>query len=446
MRARTRFKRSTAHPTVNRDRNHAVDRALAIFFGLFVALGLVACFGHAGGSGDCDGKGEELRPNSSAPSLFTVAGERLFFLAYNRDNDRYRLWSMDEEEHAEPVEDLRKADISPNLSFYDGIAGFSSFADQLYFVGFRGNTHSKPNRLMRTDGVRSEDAILDWPDEAVPRYQTPLGDFLYFAVEDEERSYSIWRVDADREASFVADLPEGIRPESMGTFGDRLMFTSYNYFVAPRARVWELIPGNEPRAIADVYGEQFAVFDGRFYYSVRAASGLGLSGMWEYDGINPPVRVATGTVFNKYVFDGELYYAQADRNYAVRTYYVTWSGAPFVLWAYDGVNPARRVFVTGGTMKLLNILGSVGDSLLFTTPGTFWRTNGQPPALRISDWYEYRTPSSNSEVRRNYNGLYYYAATDSKGTELWSLDGTEARRVADLHPGKYCHEPDRDDD
>ena len=395
-------------------------------------VALTACGGTGGGSGDCDGPGDVIRPNDSNPGSFASSGGKLYFQAYTSDDDDRRLWVIEGDRRPKLIRDLDEAKVEPGPK-PRAIQPQIAFADQFFFPG----TDDQRTLMWRTDGVTSTPALQPWPLEAhYPRSLTPFGDYLYFVGFDGS-DFGIWRMDDAGSASLVAALPTNFYVTIVGVFVDRLMLSLTPVENQTEPELWELAPGDEPEFVSINAANDSVVHDGAFYFG---ASGDEFGGVWRYDGGGEPVRVVAdlGNVEDLQGVGDQIFYVSGTLDDYDRV------RGPFSLMAFDATNPPAPVFDTLSHPGGLVPIDLLNGSLFFVNAnsartGSLWKTDGTAPAIRVTDW-----PSRSSSAAV-HDGKIYHSGNDDRGEELWVFDGARDRRIADLLSGSYCDEYDDDD-
>ena len=358
----------------------------------------------------------DIRPNESGDYFsygsiaedFTVAGERLFFVADNGDNGR-ELWVSDGTSEGTKL----VKDINPGVT--DG-----------YFYPFE----------PRVDN--------SFPDELIA-----IGDSIYFSANDGENGTELWVSDGTTKGTkLVKDINPG--------FDD----SEYIYAKIGKSRRLE-----NPRPLgSNPY--DITEFNGKLYFS--ADDGTNGRELWVSDGteagtqlladINPTVDEfssnSSSYPTNFIEFQDRLFFSASNGEQGDE------------LWVTDGTTEGTQLFkdINPGTPP--DSFGSVRidsspryfavfDDLLFFTADNgsvgreLWVSDGtsegtklvkdiEPNVDTFDDGNLVFPEGSGIYEFTEFNGrLYFTADTNETGRELWVTDGTTegTQLVEDLYPG-----------
>jgi len=354
----------------------------------------------------------DLRPGSfgSDPSELTVLGSQLFFTALTSAG--IELWKTDGSNKGTVL----VRDIFTGIGS-SAPGGLTVVGDTLYFAA---NSIITGRELWKTDGTISGTTLVkdintktvaanSWPAWLVAISETEL----VFAADDGSNGTELWRSNGTAAGtSLLADIHTGAPGSS------------------PSDLLWS--------------GSMvlFAAGDGRNGRELFAASGIAhdtaLVRNLEAEGgaSSAPTQMTE--------FRGAVYFVASDGNGA--------SGHGFELWRTDGTAVGTLLFldIRPGPKSSLPIgLTVVGNTMFFTaftdTGGReLWQTNGTVTGTSLvkdiqPGFHGNGIPLSSSPAHLTAVGgtLFFTAADDASGFELWRSNGTAAStvRVKDIVPG-----------
>ena len=273
----------------------------------------------------------------------TTIDHELFFVAYNSVQG-FMLWVFDGTNGPSMVTDDFHGEISwigelsafkGKLMYYARIEDISGV--QLYEYD-PANPNAVPVCLTTGGGAMGMDVM--------PLKPVLYDQKIYFRYRD-SLGYELWEYDGISPPQLTADLwpgEQGSDLSSMMVYNDRLYFSA-----RPGGErggptlptlMWEYDGHNPPTPFADLHpdaedcsqGYPLAVFGNKLYIC-GYDSNNDKSGLWEYNGIDPPVKVA-------HIFATGGRHAQ----YNHRLIFVAWSKAyGNELWEFNGVDPPEMV-------------------------------------------------------------------------------------------------------
>lgn len=346
---------------------------------------------------------KDIRPGGEGSFIGEVAvlGGLLFFTADDGEAGQ-ELWRSDGTEAGTfMVTDLFPGGVGSEPHELTVLGG------QLYFAGNDGTTGIE---LWRTDGTAGGTLlVIDLAPSfgsSSPGDLTDLGGSLVFAASSDSYGRELWRTDGTvASTTLISDIAPGTQssdPKDLTTLGSEVFFSAFSELIGR-----ELWKSNGTEAgtvpVRDIdpgsgwsYPEHLRVVDQTLMFFVRLYSSYSYEiELWRSDGTEAgttfvaPIERYCDDILSTAVAGDLFFFTRGD-------------GSGLELWRSDGT--------FGGTFRLETFL--VSDSC----------------PLRVGDM-EWLTTVGQS--------LYFAAADDVAGRELWTSDGSISgtRVVADIRPG-----------
>lgn len=321
---------------------------------------------------------EEINPGtaSSSPGSFTEFNNKVYFFATQAATGR-ELWSYD----GSSVQIEYESVPGTSDNFSSGI--LTVFNGELYFLMDDGNIGSE---LYKYDGTNTPTLVADLNTTAgqgsnVSMF-THFNNELYFLATDANDITEIWHYDGTNAPSKATDsnFPSNNTFSNIVELNNELYFSYYDplentnhntLFKCDGVNTNSLVPvmdawtGIEPFDAHDLF-----VFN-NVLYMVATNSMINYFNTWSYDGLSVPT-VAFPTYVEPIIYNNQMYFSMLDSSFTIGS----------EIHRYDGVNS---------------------------------------PVL-LSDYI----PGSQALVMNNPvlhdNKIYFTAATQSVGTELFVLD------------------------
>jgi ELWxxDGT repeat protein len=257
-------------------------------------------------------------------------------------------------------------------------------------------------------------------------------------------------------ASPVLSAQEIIRVSDQLYNPKRLIeFNNKLYFLArdtAGVNLWQYDGINPPVRYSDLNNTDYGIpylsdavdYQNKIYISLQG--GQSGSDLWRFDGINPPEEIVAQSGYlsgprNFAVSGNTLYFNADDQIHGME------------LWAYDVINPPHMAadILSGdnehGISSNPYFLTAFGNALCFVAEdgvhgNELWEFDGVKPARLIKDIYEGEAGSNISNLL-TFNSKLYFAADDGiHGRELWMYDGTrDPSMVSDLFAGSGSSNP-----
>ena len=382
---------------------------------------------------------------NSSPSLLTLIGQKLFFIATNIENGR-ELWVSDGEPGGTHlVKDLSPgSDPNPLIGAYSsGISNIIELNGLAYFIvqgaalyksdGTEGgtvevaafSTSSLPgvDRLMtnvngtlyflkgttqgselwKSDGTTAGTSKVhtinaDYYYSNFGKFEVTktiaLNNLLIFVADDGARNHEMWVSDGSKEGTFMI---KDIRPGS---------------------------EGSDPQYLTELNGAiYFTANDGAHGYELWKTDGTA-GGTYLVKDIE--VGPSSGYPENISNVNGELYFSASDE-----TYY----GQP---WKSDGTAMGTNMFavIDCGVFYPKNFV-SLGSKVIFSVgydsyPPGLWITDGTSNGTKLL-----KNITKPEEIVSDGSTAYFRASSYGGGIELWKTNGTELStvRMKDIFPG-----------
>jgi len=344
-----------------------------------------------------DINGENAGMDSSSPSRFGVLGNWLYFRADDGVHGR-ELWRTDgTAANTTMVKDINSdGNSSPNY--------LTAFGGMLYFSA---TDPAHGNELWKSDGTAAGTTLVANVNlleggvlSSGPMNLTPFNGSLYFAANDGDHGYELWKTDGTAaHTSLVKDIrvdgAEGSGPESLTVYNGALYFSADD----------------------GVHGNELWKTDGTAAQTTQVLE------------INSNLDGADGAYPDHLnVFNGSLYFSAYDGVHGKE------------LWKSDGtaahtamlkdINPNNA----GADSSEPYGFAVLGQTLFFTAEdGTHgrevWRTDGtEANTSMVMDIY----PDSNSsypEPLVPLGDFVYFNAYSESGPGVWRTDGTTTEAV-----------------
>jgi ELWxxDGT repeat protein len=380
-------------------------------------------------------------PASSYPSYLTVVNNKLFISAYD-DANGFELRQYD---GLNPP--VRVAKIGAGSEGSDPNE-LTVFNNRLFFT-----TEWPDPELWILDGSGIPFLATEiWPEiriEHVPAAITTVNNRLLIKVNSGE-SRQLYIYDGTDDPSMVT---EDFYGWGLTIFNKKLMYYHCE-------QLWEFdfeLPDTIPECLIsggrfpEPWGQDLEpiIFNQKLYFNYHGPNGFEL---WECDGTNPCKPTAT-------TWPGVCDYGPHPESFVIFNEKLYFSGfdschSPRVIWEYDGLNPPAR---------LADIISATSDSvfpkdhcyplcvfdnkLYFTgdngiSGNELWEYNGMDPPTQVSDINpgegdSFREHNTSEYTITGYGQKLYFAANDGiHGTELWEYDGVNPPvLVSDIYPG-----------
>lgn len=389
-------------------RNSAILIAL-----LAVACLALACTGQGGGSSDecVQDQDEHLvrKPRDSNPRYFLVLNDLLFFQASSKGYD-LRLWTHDGRGTPDKIDRLE----GPRV-FARGQP--AEFDGQYYFPG-----HGPTSEVWKTSRVLARPVqeggySRTYPSE--PRYLTSFDGELYFAGRLWQAPHELFKINTAGDATRVGENvlgpahPDGSFPTRLTALNDRLLFN------ADGSELWEHDGVATRRLASDMDLLHSLIYEDLFYF-VGDGTSLNGSGLYTYDGTGLPIEVADLVVTGLMIYESLIHL-------------VTTDGSITTLRSWDGTGEMIEIFDSppDGVIEMVSVLDG---ALFFVLDEQMWRYDGVGSPVSILPWPH----TSNPGYVAVYKDVMYFPGKDHRGVELWTFDGRDAEREADLDPGTKC--------
>ena len=305
-----------------------------------------------------------------------------------------------------------------------------------------------------------------------PSYPSGFGAFknkLYFGASDDTHGLELWAHDGTNDPEFVANIHPGNDywgsdsfPQEFAEFNNKLYFsasTFYNHegldWWYSNDELWEYDGINPPLRTADInpgdygsYPRELTVFKGKLYFSAFSTHEwwdwetlfFKDNELWVYDGVNPPSEVADINSSLHHTMGPTSLTVYKDKLY----FYGSSGGYNRELWAYDGINPPGIVMDVnpeGTWPSYPNSMIGFKNKLYFGASDgihgkELWVYDGTHPPSMVADIYKGNKGSLPTEFVVFRNKLYFSANDRTHGKELWVYDGTHPpSMVADIYRG-----------
>jgi ELWxxDGT repeat protein len=323
--------------------------------------------------------------------------------------------------------------------------------------------------------------LVSGSDRSSPHSLTVFNGKLYFIAYSSKISYEpffnadskVWVFDGNNRPKILAEIYFSCDHNSwcycpppfhldFGIFKNRLYFAANDG--THGMELWSYDGINEPAMEADIYtgiGHSvpygFTVFKNKLYFN--ATSSFDCDGLdyctsddelWEYDGVNPPQRVAdiipgtfTGSCpTNLTVYKGKLYFTASSKDeydYEIDEVYLLDNE----LWVYDGENPPSEVAdINPGIWDSCPTNLTVYKKKLYFYASNelyrrqLWVYNGISSPEIVMDVVPENDGYSPNGITCFKNKLFFGASDGIHGMELWVYDGVNPpSMVADIHKG-----------
>jgi MYXO-CTERM domain-containing protein len=321
----------------------------------------------------------------------------------------------------------------------DIVAGASGSSTESFFVDGATAYFQAQQGLWTTTGVGGTTAqVLPAAKTISPPIATaPLGDRLFFAVDDGASGVEPWLTDGTKAGTTkLIDLGPGNLPGNITTaiaFDGAVVFDGFNSALTGTTlyRTDGTVPGTvavQSNSGAITQPLHLTVLGDRLFF----AAGTGAYNAWVYTTANGATSLASGTNARDFTLLGDK-----------------------VVFASDAA-----LNVTDGT-TVTQLVGSIvvdpkpvtfHDHVYFTnfdTPHSIelWSTDGTPGGTALFADLNPNAPSSNPTQLTVVGDTLFFAANgaSAQGAELWKSDGTVAGTVLvkDINPGKGSSNPHR---
>lgn len=292
-----------------------------------------------------------------------------------------------------------------------------------------------------------------------PEYLTVFNGNLYFAATaDQATGRELFMYDGINPPALVANIntstAQGISsstPAELTVFNNKLYFRASS--TSNDMELWEYDGVNAPVRTADIhpaggsYPNQLTVYNNALYFSASDGSNSGRRALWKYDGSNPPVEIQgtsaptpqpTDEVNHLIAFGGKLVFSFNGGN-----------GTGVELWSYDGTNVTQVGDLNPGN-------GNSWPAEMTEYNGAlYFRANSPSAGLELFEYDGVNAPGLAADIEMGlgsswpsgfmvYNGKLYFSANNGLfGDELFVFDGSNATMAADINPfaGGFSYKP-----
>jgi ELWxxDGT repeat protein len=384
-----------------------------------------------------------LGNNADYLDSFTKVGNKLYFRNsyYNNDFTIYRpLYTIDSTT-GNPV-------IVSGISSVDSLKNINGV---LYFQANSGTTGTELWKIDPTTGTPRVIDIVSGTGSSNPTNLTDVNGTLFFQAYNNTNGYELWKLDGTGNPVLVKDIYAGGNssyPSNLFNVNGTLYFTADNGING--VELWksdgttagtvqlEIYPGTNGSSVAN-----FVNVGGILYFTANnATTGTELWRINTTTG-NPEVleiQSGSGSSFPTYLtnVNGTLYFQAYD------------SKNGYELWKV-GTNssPTRIDLGSGGSSP--NYLTNVNGTLYFTATGyngaiyvdnKIWKidaTTGTPSVIEAGSANPYFNPYN----LINANGVLYFVASNSNGSELWKVDAITGSPIflKDIYAGSGSSSP-----
>lgn len=335
---------------------------------------------------------------------------------------------------------------------------FTVAGDNLYFEAYERTTGFELWKVDDTGTVVQVADLNPGPDSSFPSGAELNGEF-YFAADDGTTGRELWKADGDGGVIQVADIdpgPDGSRPSGFTVFDGALYFTADDG--AAGDGLWKVdgdgtlvrIEDGDP-ATESLTRSQRAEFDGEVYF----ARDDGTSGgeLWKWDGDDTLVQVADinpgadSSSPRRFIeMSGELYFYADDGTTGYEPWKVDRDGE--VVQVAD-IFPGPGSSIPDGfiTDEYRSEFFVFKDELYFPaddgeTGVELWKVDRTGTAVQVADIDQPGGGGPGGDGSWPYDftefdgEMYFAAYDDTAGSEPWKVDREgEAVRVADINPG-----------
>jgi ELWxxDGT repeat protein len=336
------------------------------------------------------------------------------------------------------------------------VRSFTVAGDTLFFVAY----DARGRQLWKSDGTEAG-TVLVKDVSAGPRGQVfwtvgAVGERVFFLADDGVHGTELWKSDGTEAGTvMVRDICPGAVACSLGGFtvvGDTLFFWAgddthglelwkSDGSEAGTALVKDVRPGPESSGLWAL----FALRDTLFFIANDGSHGMGL---WKSDGTEAGTVMVKG--IRPVIVNGAGEYQGPFSAAGDTLYFVADDGVHGTeLWKSDGTEAGTvlvRDIRPGPEHSALPPMGAVGDTLFFSADDgvhgfELWKTDGtEAGTVLVRDiWPGPGTSTPGWYVRSTAVGgaLYFEASDETHVGDLWRSDGTESGTmlVRDIHPG-----------
>ncbi len=364
----------------------------------------------------------------SDPTKLTDADGTVFFWADDGTNG-HRLWRSD----GTPT----GTRLVTNVNFESVVSALPDLFplhDRVYFAVVAALTQG----LWVSDGTPSGTLQLHSyvGNMAVPWQPTVMKDQLFFAESDDLAGYALWKSDGTPTGTVMVKDP---CPDSNWcNIGGLAEINGQLYFKADFQGPYQLwrsdgTPGGT-QMLKDLFPGKFDLAEWLLghigpviYFTGHDAINGG--GLWRSDG------TSAGTWLVR-KFESDLCCSTGADTVGNILYFIGYDNIHGnELWQTDGTSAGTHLvkdITVGITDTAFANFMNVNGKLIFTANGQLWKSDAESttPLLTSAVYPELY-------LSARYGFLYFLAADDVHGTELWRTDGTPAgtELVADVYPG-----------
>lgn len=341
--------------------------------------------------------------------------------------------------NAQYVQELKEINTDPGGSSYP--YNFTVAGDKLFFEAFDPINYSK---LWVSDGTETATELLGPAGGAISSVYNleAYKNLLYFSFNDNVNGQELWTSDGTVAGTkLFKDLypgSSGSYPEAFTICNNQLFFTAMNATGEHKLYVSDgtaagTVPLANKSAILLNGVDSFAVMNNDIYFTSDNGTGAGY-GFWKSDG------TVAGTILLKPDFSA----GTSPGNYAVLNNKLYFNGSDFIygseLWVTDGTPAGTKILKNintndGGGVQSNGApfnMQVFNNKIYFTADdgiygAELWVTDGTTAGTQmVKDLLQGSTGSIPSRGTV-YNGALY--VTCYQTSELWKTDGTEAGTV-----------------
>ncbi len=382
---------------------------------------------------------------SSFPSLLTLIGQKLFFIASNVENGR-ELWVSD----GDPGGTHLVKDLSPGSNANPLIGAYSSGISNLIELNGWAYFIVQGASLYKSDGTEGGTLeVAAFSTSSLPgidRLMVNVNGTLYF-MKGTTQGSELWKSDGTKEGTVKVHTINVDNYYSNGgkfevtktiALNNLLIFvaddgvSNHEIWVSDGSKegtfmIKDIRPGSEgsdPQYLTE--------FNGAIYFT--ANDGIHGYELWKTDGtlggtelvVDIEVGYGSGYPENIANVNGELYFSASDG-----TYY----GQP---WKSDGTAKGTKMFaeIDSRSDYPKNFV-SLGSKVIFSVgydsyPRGLWITDGTSIGTKLL-----KNVTKPEEIVSDGSTAYFRASGYDGGTELWKTNGTELStvRMKDIFPG-----------
>ncbi|MGD9647350.1 MAG: ELWxxDGT repeat protein [Pirellulales bacterium] len=378
----------------------------------------------------------------SAPTVAAVSGDQVYFRA--AIGDRGTIWHSDGTT-AGTTQFLASESINVSASWLATLGGF------VYFNASDG-THG--TELWKSDGTAEGTQMLadinPGSGNAAASNFTTIGDLLYFSATSGNGQVQLWRTDGTTAGTVVlTNAPVSSSFSNFVELNGELFFTLASSDPNNSAKIWKsdgTAAGTTPlfdplsapgQATMQTFGKHQLLLNagGTLYFSMVTPGGD--DQLWTSDGTEAGSTLVT-TIKTNAGSKSAQWFANANGT----VYFLDQPTASSGLALYRTDGTAEGTSVVDSTLVYNTSNGLIGfdnEVAFFATSGLvngLWTSDGTTTSL-VKDFKPGSSQVDFDDFAVMDGELYFTAAQDASGAELWRSDSTEAgtQLVKDIGPG-----------